>query len=134
MHPSFVAVGGAVPIHFVHGGIVDAVLGGLSPQARAFTTAARFESKPGKLLLLPGDNGALARVLFGLEAPDTASKDLFRPGSLAMALPAGTYRFANAPHDARLAALAIALGSYQFSPYRKAEPPEGKFVWPTTAA
>jgi len=133
MHPSFVTGGDAVPIHFVHGGNVDAVLGGLSPQARAFTTAARFESKPGKLLLLPGDNGALARVLFGLEAPDTASKDLFRPGSLAMALPAGTYRFANAPHDARLAALAIALGSYQFSRYRKAAPREVKLVVPEDA-
>ena len=133
MHPSFVTGGDAVLIHFVHGGNFDAVLGGLSPQARAFTTAARFESKPGKLLLLPGDNGALARVLFGLEAPDTASKDLFRPGSLAMALPAGTYRFANAPHDARLAALAIALGSYQFSRYRKAEPREVKLVVPEDA-
>ena len=35
-------------------------------------------------------------------------------------LPAGTYRFANAPHDARLAALAFALGAYQFTRYRKA--------------
>ena len=36
-------------------------------------------------------------------------------------LPAGTYRFANAPHDARLAALAFALGNYRFTRYRKAE-------------
>ena len=36
-------------------------------------------------------------------------------------LPAGTYRFANAPHDARLAALAFALGTYRFARYRKAE-------------
>src|SRR5262249_57356377 len=37
-------------------------------------------------------------------------------------LPAGIYRFANAPHDERLAALAFALGSYKFTRYRKAEP------------
>ena len=36
-------------------------------------------------------------------------------------LPAGAYRFANAPHDARLAALAFALGSYRFTRYRKAD-------------
>jgi leucyl aminopeptidase len=36
-------------------------------------------------------------------------------------LPAGTYRFANTPHDARLAALAFALGAYRFARYRKAE-------------
>jgi leucyl aminopeptidase len=130
MHPSFVTGGDAVPIHLVHSANADAVLGGLPPAARAFATAARFEAKAGKLLLLPGDKGVLAGVLFGLEAPDAASKDLFRPGSLATTLPAGTYRFANAPHDARLAALAIALGSYQFTRYRKAEPREVKLVVP----
>src|SRR4051794_39075711 len=130
MHSSFVTGGDAVPIYFVHGGNADAVLGGLPPPARAFAAAARFEAKPGKLLLLPGDKGALAGVLFGLEAPDAANKDLFRPGSLATALPAGTYRFANAPHDARLAALAMALGAYQFTRYRKAEPREVKLAVP----
>ena len=60
---------------------------------------------------MPGGDGGLAAVLFGLEAPDAKTKDLFLPGQLATLLPAGTYRFANAPHDARLAALAFALGS-----------------------
>ena len=45
----------------------------------------------------------------------------FLPGSLPGLLPAGTYRFANAPHDARLAALAFALGGYRFARYRKAD-------------
>jgi leucyl aminopeptidase len=130
MHPVFAIGGNAVPIHFVHGGNAESAFGALPPQARAFAAAARFEAKPGKLLLLPGEKGALAGVLFGLEAPDAANKDLFRPGSLTTALPAGTYRFANAPHDARLAALAIALGSYQFARYRKAEPRDVKLVVP----
>jgi leucyl aminopeptidase len=43
------------------------------------------------------------------------------PGRLPQNLPAGTYRFANEPHDARLAALAFALGTYRFTRYRKAE-------------
>jgi leucyl aminopeptidase len=45
-------------------------------------------------------------------------------------LPPGTYRFANAPHDARLAALAFALGAYQFTRYRKAEARNVKLVVP----
>jgi Leucyl aminopeptidase len=45
-------------------------------------------------------------------------------------LPPGTYRFANAPHDARLATLAFALGSYRFSRYRKADAPDVRLVPP----
>ena len=130
MHPSFVTGGAGVPVHFVHSANADAVLGALPAHARAFASAAGFEAKPGKLLLLPGEGGTLAGVLFGLEAPDAAIKDLLRPAALVTALPAATYRFANAPHDARLALLAIALGSYQFTHYRKAEPREARFVVP----
>ena len=61
-------------------------------------------------------------VLFGIEPADKPGKDRFLPGRLPGLLPAGTYRFANAPHDTRLAALAFALGSYKFTRYRKAEP------------
>ncbi len=54
------------------------------------------------------------------KAPDD-TKDPFLPGRLPQHLPDGVYRFANEPHDARLAALAFALGSYRFTRYRKAE-------------
>ena len=74
--------------------------------------------------------GALAGVLFALEAEDDAGKDLFWPGALAPLLPAGAYRFANAPHDSRLAALAFALGSYRFTRYRKQDGKELKLELP----
>ena len=57
-------------------------------------------------------------------------RDLFRPGTLPGLLPPGIYRFANAPHDARLAALAFALGSYRFTRYRKADAPDVRLVPP----
>jgi leucyl aminopeptidase len=79
---------------------------------------------------VPGPDGKLAGVLFGLENADEPVKDVFRPGALATLLPPGTYRFANAPHDARLATLAFALGAYQFARYRKAEPRQVKLVVP----
>jgi leucyl aminopeptidase len=91
----------------------------LGAEASAFADAAGFEPKPGRHLLLPGKN-ALGGVLFGLEAADE-TQDPFLPGKLAQQLPDGVYRFANAPHDARLGALAFALGCYCFTRYRKAE-------------
>jgi leucyl aminopeptidase len=45
-------------------------------------------------------------------------------------LPPGIYRFANAPRDPRLAALAFALGAYQFGRYRKTEPRNVRLVVP----
>src|ERR1043166_9628094 len=51
-------------------------------------------------------------------------------GLLPGVLPAGVYRFANAPHDARLAALAFALGSYQFARYRKDKQKAVRLVLP----
>jgi leucyl aminopeptidase len=123
MHPQFAAAseGRGTPIWFVHADNGDAVLKAFGDRERAFAAAAGFEPKPGKLLLLPKLDGGLAGVLFGIEKPGDLI-DPFRPGQLVNMLPAGIYRFANAPHDTRLAALAFATGAYQFSRYRKSEP------------
>jgi leucyl aminopeptidase len=123
MHPAYVARGEAaqpVPIWFVTTATEPQVRGDLDSGARAFISAAGFEPQPGRHLLLPGVD-TLSGVLFGLEAPDKPVKDLFSPGRLPSLLPAGTYRFANAAHDQRLATLAFALGSYRFGRYRKVE-------------
>jgi leucyl aminopeptidase len=77
---------------------------------------------------LPSSDGQVAQILFGLEDETGKYRDLFRPGLLPGLLPPGVYRFANAPHDTRLATLAFALGAYRFSRYRKADAPEVKLV------
>src|SRR5579875_3414195 len=97
---------------------------------RAFVRAAGFEPKPGRHLVVPAPDGRLAGVLFGLETADEPVRDLFRPGALSTLLPPGTYRFANAPYDARLAALAFALNAYQFTRYRKGEPRKARLMLP----
>ncbi|MGA7971825.1 MAG: leucyl aminopeptidase family protein [Pseudolabrys sp.] len=132
MHPVFVTSGAAkaVPILFVTKANLDEVLATLDERARAFAGASGFEAKPGKLLLVPDADGQLACVLFGLEAADDPVRDLFRPGALTGALPACVYRFANAPHDARQAALAFALGNYRFTRYRKDSARNVKLVVP----
>jgi leucyl aminopeptidase len=123
MHSAFVAPGGAsVPVWFVNTDSWTTVRAQLGAAAQRFAETAKFEPKAGQSLLLPGDNGALAGVLFGIEPANKLGKDPFLPGRLPGLLPAGTYRFANAPHDTRLAALAFALGAYKFTRYRNAEP------------
>jgi leucyl aminopeptidase len=121
MDSIFVARGtaAAIPIWFVTAQTYPDVRKRIGVEAGAFADAAGFEPKSGQHLLLPGKTG-LGGILFGLEGPNEA-KDPFLPGRLPQLLPDGAYRFANDPHDERLAALAFALGLYRFTRYRKAE-------------
>jgi leucyl aminopeptidase len=120
----------AIPITFVTKATWSDIAAALPAQARQFAQANGFAAKPGECLTLPAADGAIAHVLFGLEDATAKWRDLFRPGQLPGLLPAGVYRFANAPHDTRLAALAFALGSYRFSRYRKNETPDARLVPP----
>jgi leucyl aminopeptidase len=121
MDSIFIASGtaAAIPIWFVTAANYPELRERLDAPACAFADAAGFVPKPGHCLVLPGASG-LGAVLFGLEGADDA-KDPFLPGRLPERLPDAVYRFANDPHDARLAALAFALGTYRFTRYRKAE-------------
>ena len=114
MDPIFVTRGAAdaIPIWFVTAANYPDLRKVLGAELAAFADAAGFEPKPGRYLILPGKSGAgaaLGGVLLGLEGAEDV-KDPFLPGRLAQHLPDGVYRFANEPHDARLAALAFALG------------------------
>jgi leucyl aminopeptidase len=133
MDPIFVTRGtaDAVPIWFVTAATYPEIRKMIGAADCAFADAAGFEPKAGRLLLLPGKNGGkkLGGILFGLEGADD-TKDPFLPGRLTSQLPDGAYRFANAPHDARLAALAFALGAYRFTRYRKAEPRDVRLELP----
>jgi leucyl aminopeptidase len=120
----------AIPIAFVTKTTWPALRDALPDQARQFAAANDYRAKPGEFLTLPATDGGIGQVLFGLDEPTAQAADPFRAGQLPKLLPPGSYRFANAPHDLRLATLAFALGSYQFGRYRKAEPPAVKLVPP----
>jgi leucyl aminopeptidase len=120
----------SIPIVFATKVKWDAICADLPAEARQFARANGFAAKPGACLTLPAADGQIAQVVFGLEDETSKSRDLFRPGQLPGLLPGGTYRFANAPHDTRLAALAFALGAYRFSRYRKADASDVKLVPP----
>jgi leucyl aminopeptidase len=119
----------AVPITFVTRATWETVRATLPAVAQRFAEANDFTAKVGRLLALPSDAGGIAQVLFGLE-DEGQTPDRFRPGQLPGLLPPGTYRFANAPHDLRLATLAFALGSYRFERYRVANAPRARLMPP----
>src|SRR5689334_1728072 len=119
-----------IPITFVTKSTWETIRAKLPQQAAQFALASDFSGKPGASLVLPAADGQIAEVLFGIEDESAKSRDPFRVGALPGLLPPGIYRFANVPHDARLAALAFALGRYRFARYRKAEVPDVRLVPP----
>jgi leucyl aminopeptidase len=135
MHPVFLAPDSAatVPIWFVNASNWRDIRATLDPGACAFAEACGFEPVAGRHAFLPGPDRTLAGVLFAHE-DDRKPRDLFLAGKLAGVLPNGSYRFANAPHDPRLAAVAFALGAYRFTRYGKSrtevrlEPPQSNDV------
>ncbi|MBI1199928.1 MAG: leucyl aminopeptidase family protein [Phenylobacterium sp.] len=84
--------------------------------AAALARTAEFKGKAGQALLVPGADGGLGRVLFGLG--EAARANTFRV--LPARLPAGVYRMAATPQGvtADQIALAFALGSYRFDRYK----------------
>ena len=58
----------AVPIWFVAADAWDSVKEAIGGRAAAFAEACGFKPKAGRLQLVPGEGGALAGVLFGVEA------------------------------------------------------------------
>ena len=110
----------ATPIWFVTRASFAAVRKALGAVALSFADAAGFEPKPGRFSVAAGRERTSAGSCLGLRAT-TIRRIRSCPGGLRSRFPRA-YRFANAPHDARLAALAVALGCYRFTRYRKAEP------------
>lgn len=114
----------ATPVWFVRTGEQ------LPDAAAAWAKASGFELGAGKTLLVPGADGGLAGVVFGVEKDGAKARHPFLAGKLVGQLPAGAYRFEGAVGDARLAALGFGLGSYRFTRYRKAEAKDVRIAAP----
>lgn len=79
--------------------------------------AIGFTGQRGKLVALPGADGAVAGYLFGLGAAKDRPKLV--TGLAGAALEPGRYRLEGAFGDPTLAALGFRLGAYRFDKYRK---------------
>ncbi|WP_345819438.1 leucyl aminopeptidase family protein [Methylobacterium fujisawaense] len=118
-----------VPVSLVTTGSWAKVEAGLEPTQRSFARAIGFKPKAGGLALLPGPDGSLARVLFGLGDPEAATHDRLLVGKLPGLLPEGVFRLDDAPEPAE-AALAWLMGSYRFGRYRSGGGSQARLVAP----
>ena len=96
----------------------------------AFAERCGFQPKAGRIQLLPGEGGALAGVLFGVDEANASTYDPFAPGKLATSLPEGVYRFANPTHDADLAALGFLLALYRYDRFKADKASNPRLVAP----
>ncbi|MEM9457307.1 MAG: leucyl aminopeptidase family protein [Myxococcota bacterium] len=103
-------------------------------QSKMTTTwlkSLQFRPDPGKVALIPGRDGSLARVVLGLGS----SPDLWTFAGLRDRLPRGRYRFDGlATEHADGAALAWALANYRFCRYVDRQDKNSPIlVWPSGA-
>ncbi len=110
----------AIPIHAVSGDDALAALD-LTPAQRQWIEANGFAGKAKSRVLVPGDDGAIAAILFGLGAKEAGEPcgpaDLLL-GDLVKHLPHGNYRLASGWTDRQLAGIAWGLGAYRFSAHK----------------
>lgn len=103
----------ALPVYPVSKG--DLASSGAPEPALAWARANDFSGETGRLLTIPGADGALAGAFFGLGGE--AGRSPLAVGGLARALPPGAWRFADTPERPDLAALALLAGGYAFTRY-----------------
>ena len=120
----------ATPVWLVSGDNWEAVRSSIGTAATAFAERCGFKPKAGRMQLLPGEGGALAGVLFGVDGESARARDPLAPGKLATSLPEGVYRFANPPRDADLAALGFLLALYAYDRFKADPAPKPQLVAP----
>ncbi len=91
-----------------------------APAQARWLTAQGFEARRGAPCAIPGEDGGIAGIAFGLGEGGAEGRAF---GDLPFALPAGTYRLEPAEGvDPARAALGWLLGSYRFERYKTGEP------------
>ncbi len=129
----------AVPIVTVAQDRLESWRAGQPARVRVWLEASGFRAQPGERCLMTGAAGDLEAVYLGLPgAVRTGPVDdgaLWAFAGCATGLPQGTYALAGRPSAALSdqAALGWALGSYQFTRYRKATRAPAHLVWPERA-
>ncbi|MGI8839362.1 MAG: leucyl aminopeptidase family protein [Caulobacteraceae bacterium] len=110
---------GATPVDLVQGAGWEAFAAAQDAGLEALAGADGFTGQAGRLLKVPGPDGRMARVVFGLG--EGAGPAAMAIRALAAALPVGDYRIAAAPEglDPAAIALAWALGAYRFDRYKQ---------------
>jgi leucyl aminopeptidase len=110
--------GTALPVLALTSGDLAGFQGAAGGNERRWIEGSGFRAEPGTTLLLPGPDGAPARVLAGIADP----ADPLALAHLPLALPPGTYRLdasAGRAIDPGRALLGWGMGAYQYERYRR---------------
>jgi leucyl aminopeptidase len=117
----------AVPVHCLSAASLDGYLEA-NPAAGGLAAFSGFKAGAGQALAIPGADGGIERLLFGLGAEGA---DPMALRALPAKLNAGDYRLEGETIDGEAAALAFWLGSYRYDRYRSGEqPPRPRLVAP----
>ena len=98
----------------------------LSAAQRTWIEGVGFKGTAKQQTLLPGADGRVAGVLFGIgdgSAGEPSGPSELLIGHLAQSLPTGSYRLASEARDPTLAAIAWGLGSYRYTRYKNSNTP-----------
>ncbi len=120
---------GATPIVLATKERLPALLGELTERERTWLAAIGFTGEAGKVALVPGEDGGLARVYAGL---GTGAAEGGMWSLAGLALPEGSYRLDAVPQGADPTRLALgwALASYAFTRYHAKPRSAAALVWP----
>jgi leucyl aminopeptidase len=126
---------GTIPIAVLTNDQLSARLAEAPERERGWLTAIGFSAQPGKLALVPAEDGRLARVVVGLGEGGEAGDGMWTLAALPDALPEGSYRLETAPGGADPTRLALgwALATYAFTRYRVKKAAATALVWPDGA-
>jgi len=108
---------GATPIHVVRKASLTEDLAGLTAVQQRWLEVSGFAGEPGKVVRVPGADGALAAIVAGAIDDLAEGGGPLQLGLLPLALEAGDYRLADGV-KAGDAALAWAMGAWRFERYK----------------
>ncbi len=116
------AAGPAIPLIPLKPADLDGWIRAAPPRVARWIEASGFKAKPAQVLAIPGDDGAVARCLFGMQETGW----LYQLASVHGSLPPGSYALECDWTDEQVAqaCLGWGLGRYRFQRYRRAERPE----------
>src|SRR5699024_5404159 len=116
----------AIPIHSLDAETLASWKEQADATGRSWVEASGFSARPGTLLAVPDDQGALACILAGRESDERLWALTHLPGEL----PAGDYRLASdwSSEEVERAAVGWGLGCYRFDRYKKMDRPAARLA------
>ncbi|MDP3737171.1 MAG: leucyl aminopeptidase family protein [Hyphomonadaceae bacterium] len=132
MHVAFVSKSAAaIPLELVTSGGVGPWSKGQDKRVKVLVDATAFRGEVGKVLVVPGAEGEIEKVVVGIGD----GKDGFALASLPGTLPPGDYELVGAPDglSAETLALGWADGAYRFTKYKASKEKPRRLVMPKGA-